>query len=299
MSYVCGFQFLFCFFFFNDPATTEIYTYCHTLSRHDALPISRACRNADRQEERSVRRKRLSQSLYRRAQTRDREEGESQGQAHTRGCRGARRRQSRLERHRPDGGAESLGRRQEESPRRCKNEHVRREGSGKEGANTKARLMELNDALWFETIDIQILLRLGVATLVGLALGLDRELKGYDAGLRTHGLVALSASLMTVVAIALYYQLGGPQSRIDPLRVIEGMAAAIGIIAAGLIIVRGGEVRNLTTAAHIWLTAGIGIASGAGYFAVVLIAAGLAFVLLVLLRAVERHLPHENADEPG
>src|SRR3546814_8742031 len=73
---------------------------------------------------------------------------------------------------------------------------------------------------------------------------------------------------MTVVAIALYYQLGGPQSRIDPLRVIEGMAAAIGIIAAGLIIVRGGEVRNLTTAAHIWLTAGIGLASGAGYFAV-------------------------------
>src|SRR3546814_11545798 len=117
--------------------------------------------------------------------------------------------------------------------------------------------MELNDALWSESIDIQILLRLGVATLVGLALGLDRELKGYDAGLRTHGLVALSASLMTVVAIALYYQLGGPQSRIDPLRVIEGMAAAIGIIAAGLIIVRRGEVRNLTTAAHIWLPAGL------------------------------------------
>src|SRR3546814_17920111 len=104
---------------------------------------------------------------------------------------------------------------------------------------------------------------------------------------------------MTVVAIALYYQLGGPQSRIDPLRVIEGMAAAIGIIAAGLLIVRGGEVRNLTTAAHIWLTAGIGIASGAGYFAVVLIAAGLAFVILVLLRAVEQHRPHAHADHPG
>jgi putative Mg2+ transporter-C (MgtC) family protein len=159
--------------------------------------------------------------------------------------------------------------------------------------------MELNEALWFETIDAQILLRLGVATLVGLALGLDRELKGYDAGLRTHGLVALSASLMTVVALALYYQLGGPDSPVDPLRVIEGMAAAIGIIAAGLIIVRGGEVRNLTTAAHIWLTAAIGIASGAGYFAVVLIAAGLALVLLVLLRAVERRLPSEKADEQG
>ena len=79
------------------------------------------------------------------------------------------------------------------------------------------------------------------------------------------------------------------------------MAAAIGIIAAGLIIVKGGEVRNLTTAAHIWLTAAIGIASGAGYFAVVLIAVGLALVLLVLLRAVERRLPsdaHEDANEP-
>lgn len=155
-------------------------------------------------------------------------------------------------------------------------------------------MMELNEPLWWGSIDMQVLLRLGVATLVGLALGLDREMKGYDAGLRTHGLVALSASLMTVVAIALYHQLGGAESRLDPLRVIEGMAAAIGIIAAGLIIVKGGEVRNLTTAAHIWLTAAIGIASGAGYFALVLIAAGLALVLLVLLRVVERRLPQKE-----
>src|SRR3546814_7026259 len=104
-------------------------------------------------------------------------------------------------------------------------------------------------------------------------------------------MVALSSSLMTVVSIALYHQLGGAESSIDPLRVIEGMAAAIGIIAAGLIIVKGGEVRNLTTAAHIWLTAAIGITSGAGYFAVVIIAAGLALVLLILLRFVERRLP--------
>ena len=110
--------------------------------------------------------------------------------------------------------------------------------------------MELNDALWWETIDTEVLLRLGIATLVGLLLGLDRELKGYDAGLRTHGLVALSSSLMTVVSIALFHQLGGAESSIDPLRVIEGMAAAIGIIAAGL-----------------------------------------ALVLLVLLRVVERRLP--------
>src|SRR3546814_2637511 len=101
--------------------------------------------------------------------------------------------------------------------------------------------MGRNDALGWETIDTEVLRRLGVATLVGLLLGLDRELEGYDAGLRTHGMVALSSSLMTVVSIALYHQLGGAESSIDPLRVIEGMAAAIGIIAAGLIIVKGGE----------------------------------------------------------
>src|SRR3546814_14878301 len=78
-------------------------------------------------------------------------------------------------------------------------------------------------------------------------------------------MVALSSSLMTVVSIALYHQLGGAESSIDPLRVIEGMAAAIGIIAAGLIIVKGGEVRNLPTEAHIWLTAAIGITSVAGH----------------------------------
>ena len=133
--------------------------------------------------------------------------------------------------------------------------------------------MELNDALWWETIDTEVLLRLGVATLVGLLLGLDRELKGYDAGLRTHGMVALSSSLMTVVSIALYHQLGGAASSNDPLRVIEGNAA------------------------HIWLTGAIGIASGAGYFAIVIIAAGLALVLLILLRFVERRLP-EVEDGP-
>src|SRR3546814_2870813 len=110
-------------------------------------------------------------------------------------------------------------------------------------------------------------------------------------------MVALSSSLLTVVAIALYHQLGGADSSLYPLRVIEGMAAAIGIIAAGLIIVKGGEVRNLTTAAHIWLTAAIGIASGAGYFAVVIIAAGLALILLTLLRFVERRLPDIRSEE--
>lgn len=161
-------------------------------------------------------------------------------------------------------------------------------------------MMELNEAQWFEAIDLQVAARIGLATLIGLLLGLEREIRGHDAGLRTHGLVALSASLMTVMSIALYNQLGGPQSRIDPLRVIEAMATAISILAAGLIIVRGGAVRNLTTAAHLWLTATLGIASGAGFFALVLIGAAIALLLVIVLRVIEPKLPHvRDSDHDG
>lgn len=151
--------------------------------------------------------------------------------------------------------------------------------------------MELNGPMPFEWPEGEIALRLGLATLVGLVLGFDREVRGHAAGLRTHGFVALSAALMTVSALLLYYQLGGAQSRLDPLRVIEAMTAAIGIIAAGLIIVRGGDIKNLTSAANIWLTAALGIASGAGQYPVVLIGGALALVLLVVLGFVERWLP--------
>ena len=67
---------------------------------------------------------------------------------------------------------------------------------------------------------------------------------------------------MTVSILALYYQLGG--ERMDPLRMFEAAGAFIGIIGAGLIVFSKGEVKNLTTAAHLWLTAVIGIACGAG-----------------------------------
>lgn len=159
--------------------------------------------------------------------------------------------------------------------------------------------MELNPAMQWERLDLDILLRIGVATLVGLALGLERELRGNDAGLRTHGMIALSAAVMTVSVLLLYYQLGAAESSLDPLRVIEGMGAAIGIIAAGLIIVKGGEIRNLTSAAYIWLTAMLGIASGAGQYPLVVIGAGLAFVLIAVLRGVERFMPPNDDGKKG
>jgi putative Mg2+ transporter-C (MgtC) family protein len=148
--------------------------------------------------------------------------------------------------------------------------------------------MDLNPATPLHALDLEILTRLAVAALLGLLLGLDRELRGYPAGLRTHGLVCFSAAVMTVSMLGLYMQLADERSRLDPLRVMEGTGAFVGIIAAGLIVTSGGKVHNLTTAVHMWLAAMVGVACGAGQWPLVAVAALVGVVMMTLLRVVER-----------
>ena len=152
--------------------------------------------------------------------------------------------------------------------------------------------MELNPPIVVHWIDVDLLSRLGVAAVLGLLLGLDREVRGRAAGMRTHGLICFAAAAMTVSILALYHQLDGEKT--DPLRVFEAAGAFIGIIGAGLIVFSKGEVKNLTTAAHLWLTAVIGIACGAGQWPLVAIAAVIAVVMLTVLGLIERRF---NADE--
>jgi len=80
----------------------------------------------------------------------------------------------------------------------------------------------------------EVIIRLGAATAGGLLLGLDRELRGHEAGVRTHALVALSSAMITVSALLMSEQLVTEGSRPDPLRVVQGLAQAIGFIAAGI-----------------------------------------------------------------
>lgn len=152
----------------------------------------------------------------------------------------------------------------------------------------------LNESIAFGPISAEIFFRLATAALLGMILGYDRERHGTDAGLRTHGIVCLFGAITTVTALLMWHQLGGAQSRVDPLRVIEGMATAVGIVAAGLIFVKGGDVKNLTSAAHIWLTVTIGISCGAGYWSVVAIGAFLAIALLVAIRALSNAIGPRN-----
>ena len=87
----------------------------------------------------------------------------------------------------------------------------------------------------------EVIIRLGAATAGGLLLGLDRELRGHEAGVRTHALVALSSAMITVSALLMSEQLVTEGSRPDPLRVVQGLAQAIGFIAAGIIFVKRGD----------------------------------------------------------
>jgi putative Mg2+ transporter-C (MgtC) family protein len=138
----------------------------------------------------------------------------------------------------------------------------------------------------------EITIRLGTATGIGLALGIDRELRGIAAGMRTHALVALSSALITVSALMLYEDLhsaGG--SDIDPLRVVQGLAQAVGLVAAGAIFFARGEIHNLTSAANLWLAAAVGITAGAGQFTLVAVGLGLGIATLTLVRLVEALIP--------
>ena len=145
--------------------------------------------------------------------------------------------------------------------------------------------MILNEPINIHFLDFDIVSRLGIAAILGLVLGLDRELRGHAAGMRTHGIVCVSAAALVVSVLALHAQLD--TVRADPLRLFEAAASFIGIIGAGLIVFSKGQLHNLTTAAHLWLATILGIACGAGQWPLVTILSLISLVMVTVLRFVE------------
>lgn len=129
--------------------------------------------------------------------------------------------------------------------------------------------------------------RLGTALILGGVLGLNREVHGKPAGLRTHSLVSLGAAVATMVV------LGSPNHSlvIDPNaigRVVQGILTGIGFLGAGVILRDpSGHVTGLATAATIWICAVLGIVCGLGYWSILAIAFGLTAFALALGRPVE------------
>ncbi len=125
---------------------------------------------------------------------------------------------------------------------------------------------------------LTLLLRLILAALVGALPGLQREMKGVPAGLRTHMLVSMGSAIFVLAALESGASVG------DTTRVIQGLATGIGFVGAGAILKSAsrGEIHGLTTAANIWLTAGLGTAVGMGRLWLALLGSVLAFCVLAL-----------------
>ena len=143
------------------------------------------------------------------------------------------------------------------------------------------------NTVWQEFADLpdaagvtRITLRLLIAAILGGILGFEREQKGKAAGLRTHMLVALGAALFVLIP----QQAGASDA--DLSRVMQGLVAGVGFLGAGAIIKgNGGEeqIKGLTTAAGIWLTAAIGMAAGLGREATAVLSTRIALLILYII----------------
>jgi putative Mg2+ transporter-C (MgtC) family protein len=132
---------------------------------------------------------------------------------------------------------------------------------------------------------LEIALRLGLAVLLGGAIGYQREVSEKPAGLRTHALVSLGSALVMIVSIDLESRLGLP--RADVTRIAAGVVTGIGFLGAGAIIRQGNIVRGLTTAASIWVVSGVGLAAGGGLYDAAVIATLFVLITLIALKYVE------------
>ena len=133
---------------------------------------------------------------------------------------------------------------------------------------------------------IRMLIRLLTAAILGAMVGIQRERTGKPAGMRTHILVALGAALFTLAP-----QQAGMDSA-DVSRIIQGLATGIGFLGGGAILKlsKEREIKGLTTAAGIWMTAAVGVAAGLGRLGLALLGAILEWFILAILIKVEHEI---------
>lgn len=130
--------------------------------------------------------------------------------------------------------------------------------------------------------------RLALAAVLGALIGLEREYRGYPAGVRTMALVCMGSALFA----SLTSLFGG-----DPSRVAAGIVSGIGFLGAGLILREGGSVKGITTAATIWTCAAVGSAVGAQVYIVASFAALFAIILLELRIVTKNIRPREHDED--
>ncbi len=133
----------------------------------------------------------------------------------------------------------------------------------------------------------ETLLRLVVATALTGLIGIEREVRKKPAGVRTNALIGLGSAMMTLSGIYVAKTWPGVT---DPTRIASIVVQGVGFLGAGAIIQASGSVHGLTTAATMWVVAGIGIAAGLGFYSAALIATLLVLILLMIFGALDARL---------
>jgi putative Mg2+ transporter-C (MgtC) family protein len=151
----------------------------------------------------------------------------------------------------------------------------------------------------FFTQNSEIILRLVLAVGLGLLVGAERLLVHKDAGMKTHALVSLGSAVFVLISETLvqkYINLPGLNPVMIPSQIIVG----IGFLGAGSIMIYGSRLRGLTTAGGLWVTAGIGMAAGFGFYSLALIVTVLVLFILILVNIFEKPIRKisEEIDKP-
>jgi putative Mg2+ transporter-C (MgtC) family protein len=147
----------------------------------------------------------------------------------------------------------------------------------------------------FLSFRLDLALKLGVAVLLGGAIGLERQIAGKPAGLRTNILICLGSTLLMDLSI----NLAGPDGRVgDPARLAAQVVTGIGFLGAGTIMQSKGTISGLTSAATIWTVAAIGLTVGAGFFIEGLGAAAMTVMVLSVMGTLEHKLVRTQRTQP-
>ncbi len=149
--------------------------------------------------------------------------------------------------------------------------------------------------------ELELILRLALAALLGAVIGVEREWRDRTAGLRTHMLVCLGSAAFTIVSAygfnEWYSQLPSDQRSTivsDPTRIAAQIVTGIGFLGAGAIFRSDDGVRGLTTAASLWMMAAIGLSTGAGYYELAVASTVLMLLILAALRQVSGRIKRMN-----
>lgn len=141
--------------------------------------------------------------------------------------------------------------------------------------------------------ELEIVLRLLLAAVLGGIIGLERETVNKAAGFRTHTLVSVGSSLIMIVSISIFLEFSY-RTNIDPGRIAAQVVSGIGFLGAGAIMRSGANIKGLTTAATLWVVAGIGLAVGSGAYLAAFVTTLIVYISLVYLFKIENAVSHKK-----